>query len=188
MKQQLRKDVLRERMALSPAEVSSRSSKICAQLMQMPQFNQARTVMFFIDFRNEVTTGEAIKAIIALGKRVVVPITDIPNRKLTPSQIVHFPEDLQSGAYGILEPKPECVRPVPPQEIDFVAVPGVAFDVQGNRLGYGGGFYDRFLRRVKPGATLVALAFELQIKEEVYPEAHDYPLHWIITEKRLIKC
>jgi 5-formyltetrahydrofolate cyclo-ligase len=64
----------------------------------------------------------------------------------------------------------------------------VAFDVQGNRLGYGGGFYDRFLRTVKPGTTLVALAFELQIKEEVYPEAHDYPMHWIITEKRLIKC
>ncbi len=188
MKKQLRKDVLRERMALSHEEVSSGSRQICERLMQMPEFTQAGTVMFFIDFRNEVATGEAIKTTLKLGKRVVVPITDIPNRKLTPSQIVHYPEDLQSGAYGILEPRPECVRPVPPQEIDFVAVPGVAFDVRGNRLGYGGGFYDRFLRTVKPGATLVAPAFELQLKEEVYPEVHDYPMHWIVTEKRLIKC
>lgn len=80
-----------------------------------------------------------------------------------------------------------CPTRAPP-EIDLVVVSGVAFDQKGNRLGYGGGFYDRFLRRLKPGTTMVGLAFELQIKEEVYPEDHDYPIDWVITENRIVKC
>lgn len=117
MKKQLRKEVLQERMALSQPEVDSRSKQICARLAQMPEFSQAQTVKFFIVLRNEVATGEAILKALSLGKRVVVPITDVPNRKITPSQIFHYPEDLQPGAYGILKPRLECVRPVPPQKL-----------------------------------------------------------------------
>ncbi len=142
MKKQLRKLTLQERMALSQHEVDSKSKQICKRLIEMPEFFQAQTVKFFIGLRNEVATCEAILKALSLGKRVVVPITDIPNRKLTPSQIFNYPEELHPGAYGILEPRPEAVRPVPPQEIDLVGIPGVAFDQKGNRLGFGGGFYD----------------------------------------------
>lgn len=188
MKKQLRKDILAERMALRKEEVASKSQSICDRLVAMPEFHKAETVMFFIDFRNEVATGQAIKSALEMGKRVVVPITHVKERLLTPSQILDYPGDLQVGTYDIMEPRPDRVRPVPPGEIDFVAVPGVAFDLKGNRLGYGGGFYDRFLGTVKQGATMVALAFEMQIRAEVYPEPHDFPMKAVLTEERLIRC
>ncbi|ORJ57124.1 5-formyltetrahydrofolate cyclo-ligase [Geothermobacter hydrogeniphilus] len=188
MKKQLRKNVLRERMELNSHEVAARSRAVCERLLQMPEFCRAETVKFFISFRNEVATGDVIRQALDFGKRVVVPVTDVVGRKMVPSRIERYPQDLHPGAFGILEPAAEKVCPVSPREIDFVAVPGVAFDLAGNRLGYGGGFYDRFLPGLKPEATLVGLAFELQIKEHVYPELHDCPVDWIITEKRLIRC
>ncbi|MHB8170145.1 MAG: 5-formyltetrahydrofolate cyclo-ligase [Thermincolia bacterium] len=188
MKGELRKDILRSRRALSKEEVAVKSSKVAQWLFDLPEFNKARVVMFYLDFRNEVQTGEMINKALTMGKRVVVPITDTKNVKLIPSEIVDFPGDLVPGTWGILEPKEECVRPVAALEIDLVVVPGVAFDVKGNRLGYGGGFYDRFNSTIRLDTTLVALAFELQVQPDVYPEPHDYPVHYVITEDRLIKC
>jgi len=115
-------------------------------------------------------------------------ITDRANTALIPSELKDFPGDLTSGTWGILEPKADRVRPVDPQEIDLVVVPGVSFDPNGNRLGYGGGFYDRFLLRTKPDTTFVALAFELQIRDDVHPEEHDHPVHYVITEDRVMDC
>jgi len=188
MKRALRKEVLRERIALSAAQVAARSRRIWARLFALPAYRRAGTVKYFVDFRNEVATGGAIRHSLAVGKRVLVPLTDSAERRMTPAQILDYPGDLQPGAYGILEPRPDRLRPVPPEEIDLVAVPGVAFDPAGNRLGYGGGFYDRFLPRLRPTTSLVALAFELQIRDQVYPEAHDCPVDWIVTEERCIRC
>ena len=78
------------------------------------------------------------------------------------------------------------MQPVEPKEIDLVIVPGVAFDIRGNRLGYGGGFYDRFLPNTRKNTTLVALAYELQVSSDVYRAEHDVPIHILITEERLL--
>ena len=108
---------------------------------------------------------------------MVVPITDKANKALIPSEIIHFPEDLRPGTWGILEPAPDKIRPVDPKELDLVVVPGVAFSPDGDRLGYGGGFYDRFLPRTKPETVFAALAFELQIRDNVFPGQYDCPMH-----------
>ena len=188
MKKQLRKEIIAARMAQSNQEVAEKSARIIKQLGELPEFQSAGLIMFYLDFRKEVATGDLIAKCLQDGKRVVVPITDTKNIRLIPSEIIDYPGDLTSGTWGILEPKPECVRPVEPTEIDFVVVPGVSFDTVGNRLGYGGGFYDRFLRLLRPEASFAALAFELQIRDDVYPEAHDYPMRYVVTENRVIKC
>jgi len=188
VKKQLRKEIILNRMAQPDDVVAEKSARITENVKSLPKFQQAGLVMFYLDFRKEVATGELIKYCLANGKRVIVPITDTRNTRLIPSELNDYPGDLAEGTWGILEPKPDRVRPVEPVEIDFVIVPGVAFDIKGNRLGYGGGFYDRFLRQTRPDTVFAALAFELQIRENVYPEEHDYPVHYVITEERVIKC
>jgi len=186
-KKQLRKEIISLRMSQPEEIVKEKSARIAEKVKGIPEFQKAGLVMFYIEFRNEVITSDLIKYCLENGKRVVIPITDTKNTRLIPSEIKDYPGDLTSGTWGILEPKPECVRPVEPKEIDFVIVPGVSFDEKGNRLGYGGGFYDRFLRLLRPEVSFAALAFELQIRDNVYPEAHDYPMRYVVTEDRVMK-
>ena len=185
-KSELRREVLKARSRLSPLEVAQKSELITWRVLSLGEFRRARTIMAYMDFRNEVKTGELIRASMAMGKRVAVPLTDLQHKRLIPSLLQDFPGDLAPGAWGILEPRPGSLRPLEPEELDLVIVPGVAFDEKGNRLGYGGGFYDRFLPQTRPGAVWLALAFELQICPEISPGPHDCPVHLIVTEERVI--
>jgi 5-formyltetrahydrofolate cyclo-ligase len=154
----------------------------------MSDYKKAKLIMAYVDYKNEVITNDIISYSLEKGKRVVVPVTEIKTKKMTPCEVINYPEDLISGNYGIMEPKEECIRPVDPKIIDLILIPGVAFDVRGNRLGYGAGYYDRFLMRLNDDAVKIALAYEMQILENVYPEKHDVPIDFIITEKRVIDC
>jgi len=186
VKEVIRKEVLRERNALTPDAVAEKSARIVKKLVTVDGYRNAINIMTYINFRNEVQTGNFIRKAMAGGKRVSVPVTDVDNRRLTPSLLVDYPGDLQPGTWGIWEPKPECVRVLDPSELDLVVVPGVAFDLKGNRLGYGGGFYDRFLKVTKPGTVFVGLAFDFQIRPFIFPEVYDIPVHLLLTEYRLI--
>jgi len=185
-KGEIRKEALDARLTLSPAEVTRKSALITARLLALAEYRRAVVVMTYVDFRNEVQTKEFIRQSLAHGKKVAVPVTDLSNKRLVPSLLINYPEDLAPGAWGILEPAPGCLRPLDPEEIDLVLVPGVAFDEKGNRLGYGGGFYDRFLPQTRPDTFHAAPAFELQIRPQVYPGSHDCPVHCLVTEERVI--
>jgi len=187
-KSELRKKVIEARMGLSAREVAGKSAAITRAVLGLKEYNRAGTIMAYVDFRNEVQTGEFIRRAMGDGKRVAVPLTDMKGKRLIPSLLVDFPGDLVPGTYGILEPRPECLRPLDPGELDMVIVPGVAFDEAGNRLGYGGGFYDRFLPRTRSGCLWLAPAFELQLRPGVYPGEHDCPVHILVTENRIIDC
>lgn len=186
MKKELREKIMNARLEQDEGEFLLKSKAIIDQIKGMEAFRQANTIMMYLDFRKEVKTEELVRCCLQEGKEVAVPVTVVRERQLIPSVIKHYPDDITSGTWGIPEPKADCLRPVEPELIDLVIVPGVAYDVACNRLGYGGGFYDRFLRRTRQDAIFIAPAFELQILENVYPEAHDYPVHYIITEKRII--
>lgn len=185
-KSEVRKSVLRARSRLSPQEVAQKSKLITRRVLTLEEFRCARTIMAYVDFRNEVRTEELIRAAMDMGKRVAVPLTDLQHKRLIPSLLHDFPGDLAPGTWGIMEPRADSLRPLLPEELDLVVVPGVAFDLKGNRLGYGGGFYDRFLPQTRPGAVWLALAFELQICPEISPGPHDCPVHLIVTEERVI--
>jgi len=188
-KRELRKKILALRDALSLEERQSKSKFIHFHLFSLPEFIAARSVAFFVSFKSEVTTESMIKESLALGKVVVVPITDLSNRRLKLSRIVDYMNDLAPGSLGILEPKPDRIRPVALEEIDLIITPGVVFDFKGHRIGYGGGFYDNLLKSLRKKKPSVALAFELQIMAEIpFDNTHDEPVDIIITEKRVIRC
>ena len=185
LKRQLRKELIKERNALSPVQIAEKSAVIVDRLLRLDEYLDARFVMVYLDCRSEVQTGDLVVRALADGKRVAVPVTDTANRSLTPSLITDFPGGLQPGPWGIPEPKPQAMRPLDPAVLDIVIVPGVGFDKSGHRIGYGYGYYDRFLRRTGQKAIHIGLAFELQLRPNVYPGPHDVPVHYILTEERL---
>lgn len=167
--------------------VAEKSARIIQTLLKLDEYRYASTIMTYLDFRNEVQTGELVKRAMADGKRVAVPLTDPASGMLTPSSLSFYPDELEPGAWGILEPKPRCVRPLDPSELDLIVVPGVAFDRRGNRLGYGGGFYDRFLLRTGPETFYVSPAYEMQLCDSVPRSSQDVRMHCLITEERIIR-
>lgn len=183
----IRQVILQLRDALDPQERASHSLLIKESLFKLPQFLAARTVMFYVSFRSEVETHDMIREALASGKAVVVPVTDMKNKRLALSRLEDFDRDLAPGIWGIPEPLQEKIRPIPYHDIDLVIAPGAAFSANGNRIGYGGGFYDRLLR--ESGKKACALAFEMQILSDIpnNPE-QDVPVDYILTENRVIIC
>jgi len=184
----LRKFVLDLRDKLGWEEVSARSKKIAERLFSLAEYRQAETIMYFLNFGKEVDTLAMVPASLAHGKRVVAPKTVHSERRLILSEIVDPQRDLEPGRWGIPEPKTERLRQVDAAAIDFVIVPGVAFDEQGHRLGYGGGYYDRFFAGLREGVPLVALTFDLQVVPEVPVDPWDRRVDLILTEERVIDC
>jgi len=181
-KEKLRREILAERGKLSEEAVTEKSRKIKENLFGLPEFEKAKMVMFYVAKGKEVRTEEMIKESIKTGKTVVVPVSKVEERDLIPSLLLDYGE-LVPGTYGILEPREECRRPVPPEKLELIVVPGVAFDRQGNRLGFGRGFYDNFLGKVPSHVPCLSLAFELQIVEELPFTEKDVPVDGVVTEE-----
>ncbi|MDY6794861.1 MAG: 5-formyltetrahydrofolate cyclo-ligase [Actinomycetota bacterium] len=187
-KKELRKKVQEIRDSLDADQIETLSARVADNLWSIQKFSAARTTLFFLSFRSEVDTRPMILRALEDKKVVCIPCTRKQSREMTASRILNMDGDLRLGNYDIMEPKPECLRPVSPEKIDVILMPGVAFDFTGGRLGYGGGYYDRFLEKCSPRCLLIALAFELQIVEHVPCADHDAHIHKIVTESRVIDC
>ncbi len=184
----VRKETLTARTAISLQELVEKSEIITDLFLNSDIYKEANTIMAYLDFRNEVKTEKIIKTAIADGKQVVIPISVVETRQLILSEIINYDIELEQGAYGILEPKKEFIRETDPNVVDVVLIPGVAFDERGYRVGYGAGYYDRFLERVRPDTKKVALSFEMQIVVNAFEDTHDVPVDMIITEKGTMTC
>ena len=160
------------------------SRRICETFLGLPEYAAARTVLFYLDVRSEVRTRHTLPAALQTGKRIVVPYCVQDELELF---LLHSPDELAVGMYKILEPRPELralpEKRVAPAELDLIMVPGVAFDRRGARMGHGFGYYDRLLQHARPGAPLVALAFECQLFPEIPTQAHDVFMDKVITER-----
>ncbi len=187
-KRTLRSEILNKRKSLSKEEVNDKSSSIAKLLFSTEQYKSSKYIMCYIDFRNEVKTEEIIKTALKDGKNIIIPISVVETRQLLLSQLLDYDKELEAGTYGILEPKKEFIREVAPEVIDLVLIPGVAFDRHGYRIGYGGGYYDRFLTRIDDSIPKIALAFELQMVSHVSKGKYDIPVDYIITESDIIKA
>ncbi len=187
-KKELRKRVQELRDSIDPEQRSILSARVAENLWSVPEFTAAESILFFISFRSEVDTIPMIRRALAEDRVVCVPSTDCGSKAMTASRIFDLDGDLKLGNYDILEPRADCLRPVPAEKIDVVLMPGVAFDLRGGRLGYGGGYYDRFLQKCGPDCALIALAFEVQVIEHVPCADHDTRIHRIVTESRVIDC
>ncbi len=143
--------------------------------------------MFFLSFRSEVETRPYLKERLLRGLPVVLPVTIIDDKRLIPYRIEDWSQ-LKKGAFGILEPDPSLAIRVNPALIDCVIVPGSVFDRTGNRHGYGGGFYDRFLSKEALSSLRVGLAFSFQVIDSIPTEPHDEKMDFIVTEDEIIEC
>ncbi len=188
MKEELRKKILLKRNQLESDEVDRLSQGIVSKFTALKTYQQAGNVMLYLDFRNEVKTGPLIEKMLQDKKQVLIPVTDPSDYSLIVSELIDPQKDLFPSKFGMMEPNKDTLRPVDPNIIDLVLVPGLVFDKNGYRIGFGAGYYDRFLPTLDPHVPLVSLAYELQIVDVVPKEPHDVPVHMIVTEQRIIQC
>ncbi|HEY5388750.1 MAG TPA: 5-formyltetrahydrofolate cyclo-ligase [Thermoleophilia bacterium] len=184
-KVELRRRALAARDALPGAARARLSVAVCARAASLPELEAAATIMLFAAFRSEVDTQTLLSWALEHGKAVCFPRILGP-RRMAAYRVTDAPIHLVPGAWGIPEPR-EGLEEVPPERMDAVVVPGAAFDAAGRRCGYGGGFYDTYLPRTRPGIPWVALAFEAQLVDELPCEPHDLAVGTVVTEARIIR-
>lgn len=180
-KKAMRKELLEKRKALTEGQRQEYGEAIVRHVTEMPEVQSAKVVLLYLDFRGEVSSEGMILWGIEQGKTVCAPVTVVEERRLIPVRIETAGE-YDVGAYGIREPKMREELVVGVEEIDAVILPGVGFDRKGGRLGYGGGYYDRFLPRLRPDAKKIAVAYDVQVIDAVPMEEHDTVLDALVTE------
>lgn len=183
----IRKQLLVERRKLLPETIEENSNKITDFLLNLDIYQHSKNIMLYISTKYEVQTQGIIKAAQKDKKRIFIPLIIRRDNKMLPSLVCDFEKELSRGDLGIVQPKREFYRIYPPGVLDLVIVPGVAFTIRGCRLGRGGGYYDQFLTQLSEKAISVALAFEMQILDNIPCTEKDIPVDYIITEKRVIK-
>jgi 5-formyltetrahydrofolate cyclo-ligase len=182
-KRALRRAVLAERDALPADERSAGSEAIAERFLELPEVADARTVMAFWSFGSEVDTAPLIAGLRSRGATVALP--RIEGSEAVP--VVATPgAAMTESSFGTMEPAEGRVLDV--AELDLVVVPGVAFDWTCDRVGYGGGYYDRLLGMRREGAAAIAVAFALQIVERVPTGAIDRRIDGVVTELEVIRC
>jgi 5-formyltetrahydrofolate cyclo-ligase len=185
-KRALRDRVLRARDALPAPDRVRGGAAIATAIAARADFRAADTVLLAVSFRSEWDTRALLAAGLAAGKTVAAPRVDAASRMLEACKVLDLDRDLAPGFRGIPEPLPHCAA-VPLPAIDWVLVPGVAFDTGGYRIGYGGGYYDRLLPLLRRDAHRVAGAFELQVVDRVPTAPHDLTVDAIVTEQRTLE-
>ena len=185
MKKDLRKQMIGSLQQLSEQQYAKQSAIIQQKLVELPLFQEANTIGVTISRFPEVDTLQLIETCWSLGKEVVVPRCHIKNRRMDFYRIENF-DTLETVYIDLREPKEDPEQWIHPDQIDLLIVPGVVYGKSGYRIGFGGGYYDRFLVGFK-GQTL-SLAFDQQLIEKVPFDAHDIPVPLIITDKKIWRC
>jgi len=181
----IRQETLRKRDAIPKGIKKGKDTAIMHRIIQLPEFINAKTILFYASFRSEVDTIDTIKLSLKMGKIIVLPKVDKENNKLNLYEIKDFNE-LARGYMWILEPSVPDDRSRSLSDIDLIIIPGAVFDVNGNRLGYGAGFYDKLLSTMEKKILLVAPAYDEQIVEKIPAEPHDVTVDIIVTDKRVL--
>ena len=160
------------------------SEKLCAKLKEEPFFRNAASILFFAPLPEEPDLWPLLNEMLAGNKMVALPCFDADNQLYQPRRITDIHVEILSGKFGIREPAPTCIA-VPLDDLDMVLVPGVAFDLNGHRLGRGKGYYDRLLQNF--GGKKMGIAFDEQLVEAVPAESNDVRMDWILTPTRCVK-
>lgn len=163
-KTKIRLEMREIRDAIDGQLLLQKNDDICRGIMSLPEYKTAEQIMTYVSFGTEVNPETAMHTAAAEGKRIMIPD--------------HF---------GLVEVTGVFARRAEAEEIDFVLIPGLAFDESGRRLGYGGGWYDRFTSKLRSGVKLAGLAYEEQVVRSLPAEPHDLRLDLIITDRRIIR-
>jgi len=188
MKQTLKQEIFRKRKSLTREEVKEKSNAIKENLCSLEEFKDAKNIMLYVSFDNEVDTIDTIKKLlINKEKNIIVPYVVKNNPILQLSELKSFNE-LGPKTLGILEPRDNFIREFSLKKLDLVIVPGIVFDRNGYRIGYGYGYYDMFLKKLDKNVKKIGLGFESQMVDKIPEERHDVPVDIVVTEERVFKC
>lgn len=186
-KSKLRYDYLKIRDRLEPALRHAYSNIILSRIKKLKEYQDSKLVMFYLSYGSEVITDVMINEFLADGKEVAVPVIQNPGDGIMTAVKINKLEDCFEKVYGIRQPEFNEDEVVSKDEIDLIFVPGIVFDSNnGYRVGYGKGYYDRWLTGTDISKR-VGLAFEVQLVDKLPNGKYDLPVGRILTEKRLIK-
>lgn len=182
-----RKKLLRQRLQLKrnniPVEKrAAASTEIAKKFLNSADYKDALKILIFFPFRSEVDTTLIIKAALESGKKIILP--KVEGDILELYYVEDIKSQLQEGAFGVMEPVKEDCKPALVSEVEIAVIPGLCFDKSHNRMGYGGGFYDRLLPALPEKTKKIALCFNMQVFKKIPCDKHDVKIDIIITEKR----
>jgi 5-formyltetrahydrofolate cyclo-ligase len=183
-KERLRVRLQKSLLEMSEEERSEKSQKACKNLVSTPQFQRASTIMMYLSLPHEVDTSEAVLYSWQRGKTVVMPKVSWQQRHMIPVQISSLETGYSTEASGLRNPITGV--PMPIEEIDLVVAPALGFDKEGNRLGRGGAFYDRFFANGQLNASRCGFAFAEQLVDSVPVEERDEPVDFLVTDKEVL--
>lgn len=184
-KKNLRKRIISLRDSVSRNLRDIKSRIIALKLFESEYYKNAGCILLFYSFGSEVDTRPVIDNALSDNKRIILP--RIKDKNIIETYFVTNPEkELQSGYFGIMEPVPERCKKASPGEADLALIPGVCFDRKLNRLGYGGGFYDRLIPELNKEVLKISLCFDMQVIENVPVSDYDMKIDMIITEKEIL--
>ncbi len=187
-KDSLRRELLRRRDAIPPEVRKVKDRSILERLLSLEEIKRAGLLFFFASFRSEVDTMEAVSRLLRDGRRIAFPKVERQARSLNLYEVKDIAE-LTKGCLGIPEPSLLAEeRMVDINSVDVVIIPGAGFDAEGNRIGYGGGYYDRLLSSMTRDVPVIAPTYEEQVVESIPAEPHDMRVDMIVTDRRVIRC
>jgi 5-formyltetrahydrofolate cyclo-ligase len=181
-KAELRRTMLDKRDALDQGCRAEFNRIITKKLLASAEYKESKTILAYKNIGSEFDTEEFIRDVLASGKILVLPKVNKANKTLDIFRVENPDTDLHNGVWGIAEPDAQKCKPISISEVDFVLVPGLAFDVQGKRIGYGGGYYDKLLATRNENTRLVAAVYSMQIVPTIPALAHDLKIEKLITE------
>lgn len=179
LKKDVRKQLIEMLKGLTTQQISQKSRVACEKLCQTEIFKNAQTIMMFLSIPHEIDTTFAAQQALQVGKTLVMPRIEFDTRHMTPLQMTSMDCPLEQDRYGLRHPASEIIIEI--KNIDLVITPGLAFDAMGNRLGRGGGFYDRFLENGFSG-TACGFGFCEQLLDTIPINKNDIPIHMLVTD------
>ena len=185
-KKALRTRILKQRQALSAEKRNTLSRQIINKLITNFIGPETKNIMAYLPFKGEVDTYPLIHYCLDAGIGIYLPRTNKDEKTMEPVRIADVQKDLIKGNYGIYEPHPDLKEKATIDTLQLIVVPGVAYDRKCYRLGFGGGYYDRFLAERPPSTQTVASAYSFQVLDDLPCDNWDEPVNAIVTEEEII--
>jgi 5-formyltetrahydrofolate cyclo-ligase len=184
-KDRMRKELMELRRQVPQEYSDAAAQSVWKTLQALPAYLAAKNVSAMASFKGEIEAFPILDGTLKAGKRLFRPRVSEDRSGITFHEVTDL-KDLVPGTFGILEPPPG--KPLPPEKLDLVLMPGLAFSPRGQRLGFGAGYYDQVIPRLREGALAVGLCFSFQVLDPVPCAPHDVPVHALLTEKGFTTC
>lgn len=187
-KENLRKNLLKKRSEVFAKKGDKSSKKIKNKLLNLKELKYSNNILAYVSYKSEVKTDELINDLLKMSKNIYAPYCIKEEKRMEIVKITDPENELKKGAYGIKEPKKSLRNNnANIKNLDLVLVPAVAFSKSGYRIGYGGGYYDRFLNRLDDKAISVGINYDELVLEELPKEDHDLAVNIVLSDKRNIR-